>query len=254
MVKKHKKRTRNQPPRRGGGRPSSFDLLWGVKDKATRGPKRVLSLDTVLGAAIEVVTAEGLGALTMARVATHLDVTTMALYRYVPGKAELIELMSDKAVGQPPANGGEAWRLEIECWARASLAMFLRRPWLLEVIAHRTSVGPNWLAWLNAALDALSTSGLRNKDMIPAVLLIDSHVRSTAQLRTGAPATSQWAENFGHVLESVHGNARYAALTRLVMSDGFGAPDEDGPIPFEFGLQRVLDGIDSFAARQRSMP
>jgi AcrR family transcriptional regulator len=254
MVKKHKKRTRNQPHRPGGGRPSSFDLLWGVKDKATRGPKPALSLETVLGAAIEVVDAEGLDALTMARVATHLEVTTMALYRYVPGKNELIELMSDSASGQPPAKGGDEWRMEVARWARASLAMFLCRPWLLEVIAHRTTVGPNWLAWLNAALDALGSSGLPARDMIPAVLLIDSHVRSTAQLRTCAPATPQWAEHFGRVLQSVHGNARYAALTRLVMSDGFGAPGEDGPIPFEFGLQRVLDGIDSFVASPRSMP
>jgi AcrR family transcriptional regulator len=250
MVKKHKKRGRNSA-QAASGRRSSFELLWGSRDKGSRGPKPALSLDAVIRAAIEVVDAEGLAALTMARVAADLDVTTMALYRYLPGKNELMELMSDSAMGLPPDKGGGEWRFEVARWARASLAMFLEQPWLLEMIARRTTVGPNWLAWLNAALDALSDSGLPAKEMIPAVLLIDSHVRSTAQLRTGAPATPQWAENFGRVLQSVHGNARYATLTRLVMSEGFGAPGEDGPIPFEFGLQRILDGIESFVAGQR---
>lgn len=54
-------------------------------------------------AAIQAVDAEALGALTMTRVATHLDVTTMALYRHVPGKNEHIELISDRAFGLPPA-------------------------------------------------------------------------------------------------------------------------------------------------------
>ncbi len=252
MASKRDKRIRNQPRRRGGRRPSGFDLLWGAKAKASRGPKPALSLETVLGAAIEVVDFAGVSALTMARVAKNLDVTTMALYRYVPGKKELIELMSDRAFGQPPPNDGRRWRVEIAHWSRASLAMFLGRPWLLDVIAQRTTVGPNWLAWLNAALAALANSGLPARDMIPAVLLIDSHVRSTAQLRTGMPATPQWAENFGRVLHAVHDDARYAALTRLVTSEGFGAPGEEGPIPFEFGLQRVLDGIESFVAKQAS--
>jgi AcrR family transcriptional regulator len=249
MVKKPKKRARSHA-HAASGRRSSFELLWGLRDKGSRGPKPALSLESVVRAAIEVVVAEGLAALTMARVATALDVTTMALYRYLPGKSELLEVMSDSAMGLPPDKGGGAWRLEVERWARASLANFLERPWLLEMIAHRTTVGPNWLAWMNAALDALSESGLPAKEMIPAVVLIDSHVRSTAQLRTGPPATPQWAENFGRVLQSVHGNARYAALTRVVMTEDYRAGVEDGPIPFEFGLQRILDGIESFVGGQ----
>ncbi len=248
MVKKHRKRSRVRPQRRDLRPRSGFDLLWGAREKAARGPRPALSLDTIVIAAIEIADAEGLGALTMARVAAHLDVTTMALYRHVPGKKELVELMSDRAFGQPPSKGAGTWRDEVERWARALLELYMARPWLLEVITNRTTVGPDWLAWLNGALDALATSGLPSKDRIPAVLLVDSHVRSTAQLRSGAPVTPEWAQNFGRVLQTVHDDARYTALTRLFMSEGFGEPEPEGPIPFEFGLQRVLDGIESYVA------
>jgi AcrR family transcriptional regulator len=39
----------------------------------------------------------------MQRVAGTLEVTKMALYRYVSSKAELVAVMTEVAVGQPPA-------------------------------------------------------------------------------------------------------------------------------------------------------
>src|SRR5262247_1427411 len=69
----------------------SFDLLWGSRERPRRGPKPGLNLDAIVGAAIHVVEVEGLAALTMGRIAEELEVTTMALYRYVPGKYELID-------------------------------------------------------------------------------------------------------------------------------------------------------------------
>ncbi|MFG2106838.1 TetR family transcriptional regulator [Micromonospora chersina] len=55
--------------------------------------------------------ADGLEGLTMQRVAESLDVTKMALYRYVPGRAELVALMLEAAVGEPPAPPpGADWR------------------------------------------------------------------------------------------------------------------------------------------------
>jgi AcrR family transcriptional regulator len=255
MVKKHPKRTRNSARATPKKRVDSLELLWKSRAAIRRGPKPVLTLADLVRAAIALVDARGLDSLTMANVAGRLDVTTMALYRYVPGKHELMELMSDEVMGAPPAAFEGGWRAQVERWARAYLAILSGRPWLLHVVERRTTLGPNTLAWLNSAIAAFSTSGLPDRDIVAAVLLVDGHVRSTAQLLKGAPATPQWAENFGRVLMQAQADPRYATLTRLVQSGAFAPAAEDGaPIPFEFGLQRILDGLESHAAAQRSMP
>jgi AcrR family transcriptional regulator len=166
----------------------------------------------------------------------------MALYRYVPGKDQLLDLMIDAALGSPPEASGEHWRSEIAAWAHASLAMFHARPWLLESILHRATIGPNWLAWLNGALRALSGSGLAASDMVPAVLLIDGHVRAAAQISLNAKGTSEWAENFAKALQQAKADPRYAALAAVIDSGGLGQSSPTAT--FEFGLERILDGIE----------
>jgi AcrR family transcriptional regulator len=245
MVKKTRKRTRAPAPASRG----SYALLWEPPRRGARGPARTLDIDSIVEGAIALADREGLDALTMARLASRLRLTTMALYRYVPGKQELMELMSDRAMGRAPACNSRDWRTCVSQWAHAHLALLQKHRWLIEVVERRTTAGPNWLAWLNAAIEPLARSGLPSRDVIAAVLLVDGHVRSTAQLLTGAPATPQWAENFGRVLQAVHADERFAALNELVRSGEF-APSDDGPIPFEFGLQRVLDGLESWIARQ----
>lgn len=221
----------------GGG---SFELFWAARDWSTRRPRPGLTLDAVVAAAIALADAEGIRALTMLRVATRLDVTPMALYRYVPGKEELVDLMTDAARGAPPTPGGQAWRLEITHWARASLALFARRPWLLESAQRRVPIGPRWLDWLEAGLRSLSASGLPPNELVAAVMLVDGHVRATAQLAGGAAGTERWGQDFGRVLQAVHDDARYPALTRVADAGGFGASSAS---PFEFGLRRLLDGV-----------
>jgi AcrR family transcriptional regulator len=226
--------------------------LWGTRERPARGPKPALSLDAVVRAAIEVVDANGLGALTMTRVADRLDVTTMAIYRYVPGKEELIDLMNDRALGPPPPAGAGAWRTEMARWARASLSRFQTRQWLLETAPRRVPIGPNWLGWLDAGLRALEQSGLPPHEMIAAVMLVDGHVRATAELSSGAAATERWARDFGRVLASVVGDARFPALTEVAAAKGFSRAPTNAESPFEFGLERILDGIEARANAPKS--
>jgi AcrR family transcriptional regulator len=247
VAKQHRKRAATSGG--SGGKVNlgrTHDLLWESPARTGRGPKPELSVDAVVRAAIEVVDAQGLGALTMARVATQLDVSTMALYRYVPGKHELIDLMIDSALGMPPAPGGRPWGAEVTLWARSSLAIFQGRPWLLEAVMGRATIGPNWLAWLNAALQAFAESGLTAKDMVAAVLLVDGHVRSAAQVSLGPAGSAQWAEDFGRVLQTVGGDARYSAVARVAGAGGFDPLAAAEESPFEFGLQRLLNGIEAF--------
>ena len=83
------------------GLPAEIALLWGLREAPRRGRKPSLTVQDVTRAAIEVADAEGLGAVSMARVAKQLGNSTMALYRYVESKESLLKLMADAALDEP---------------------------------------------------------------------------------------------------------------------------------------------------------
>ena len=75
--------------------------------------------------------AEGLDALSMRRVAADLGVAPMSLYRHVPGKDELVALMVERALGEPPAcRTGQDWRDALAGLGPAAAATdTCRHPW-----------------------------------------------------------------------------------------------------------------------------
>ena len=77
------------------------DLLWGKPRLRLRGPKPTHSLDDIVAASVGIADREGLAAVTIERVAKEMKFTKMALYRYVPGRFELVALMTDRAFGPP---------------------------------------------------------------------------------------------------------------------------------------------------------
>jgi AcrR family transcriptional regulator len=221
-------------------------LLWEGPSSATRGPKADLTLDAVVSAGLAIVDAEGLSALTMARVAEELGVTPMAAYRHVPGKEELLDLMIDAAFVDAPRCSARNWRIELARWARAELALLKRRPWLLQTILRRVAIGPNWAEWLNSVLTALSSTGLRGDEMFATATLVDGHVRAAAQMFVGAPGA--WSASFDSVLQRASARPEFAALARVAADSASGADEkvEDAiQAHFEFGLERLLDGVDA---------
>ena len=73
----------------------TLSLLWRETEPPRRGPRPRHSVDDVVEAAIAIADADGLDAVTMRAVAERLGISPMSLYTYVPGKAELLDLMLD---------------------------------------------------------------------------------------------------------------------------------------------------------------
>ena len=91
-----------------------------VRRPATPKVRRVageaLSTDRVVAAAIEVADREGLGAVSMRRVAVELGVATMSLYRHVRDKDALVALMVDETFRRqhPATSAGSGWRAGLD--------------------------------------------------------------------------------------------------------------------------------------------
>ena len=233
----------------------TLELLWGAAAPGSRGPRRSLTLSRVVDTAVAVADAEGLAAVSMRRVADELGVTTMSLYRYVPSKDVLLELMQDAGSGPPPEPQVPpgSWRAELERWARAQRTVYRQRPWLLHVPLAGPPMGPNNLAWMESALAPLQDTGLLPDDMLFVLLLVTVYVRGEAQLgfgmaeaeeRTGVSAQER-DEVYAQMMQSLLSSGRYPALARITAAGVFELAENDPDVDFEFGLGRILDGVDA---------
>lgn len=226
-------------------------LLWGTKPPPSRGRKPGMTVDRIVAAAIAIADADGLDAVSMRRVADALGVGTMSLYRYLPGKAELHELMLDAAMGEtgPPGADPRGWRESLAEVARLSLAGYRRHPWLLEASLSRGLVGPNQAAVLDRFLTILDGTGLTNGQRMAVVGLVVSYVRGRARQLTETTRAEQrsgmsdgrfWQE-FAPLLAPHLDATRFPSLATVWQDAELTWEDE-----FEFGLQRVLDGIETY--------
>ena len=244
--------------------PHSLQVLWGRAPKRTRGPQQLLlSRERIVAAAIQIADAEGLQALSMARLAERLGCAPMSLYRHVANKDELQVFMMDLAPGKPPKMdvAPRDWRGELERWARELRAVYQRHPWILQVTTGRPPLEPGQLAWLDAGLRTLSGTKLDPGDKLSTVLLLLYYVRGEAQITTsilqavtekaGPDNPKMQAAWYGRTLAKLIDPKRFPALAELVAAGTFGYTDDDAT-DFGFGLARILDGVERLI--QTSLP
>src|SRR4051812_12560467 len=168
----------------GGGDPRrSLALMWGASGPGRRGPKPSRSVDEVVAAAIALADAEGLGALSMRRVAETLQLSPMSLYTYVPSKAELMDLMVDRVAGEmnEPAPTGGDWRAQLTVLCRQRWAAAQRHPWIMHMGGRRPPLGPNLLARVEAMLHAIDGLGLSEMEMDQLISLVGDYVRGAVR-------------------------------------------------------------------------
>lgn len=238
------------------GLPASFEMVWGVRDRPSKGPKRGLSLEQIVDAAIRVANAEGIGGVSMSRVASELGTSAMSLYRYVAAKGELLWLMIDGAFGlvdaAEPTEG--TWRERLDRWARIELAAYRQFPWVMRIPVSGAPIMPNQLRFAEWGLRALGGTRLAEHEKLSAILLLTSFTRSFAMLSSDIAAAfeagdpmARASSNYGVLLKKLTSAAEFPAFHAVIDAGTFDdVGDFDGlDYDFEFGLERVLDGIEA---------
>ncbi len=226
-------------------------LLWSPSPAPQRGrPARISRVDLV-AAGIRIADRDGLDAVSMQRVASEVGVTKMALYRHVAGRAELVALMVDEAIGSPPGGETGTWREGVTAWALAMHRVFATHRWLLEVTVGPRVLGPNEMGWFEAGLHVLDVLPLDAIEQLDTMTTVNSHVRGIALQQTEPASRRALARIQADVLAEHSG--RYpltaAALRESTRSDRPG--DGQDVDSLHFGLTRILDGIDVLIASRR---
>lgn len=234
--------------------PRGVALAWGVAANPQRGPKRELSIERIVEAAVEIADADGLAAVSMSSVAASLGFTTMSLYRYVSAKDDLILLMQEYGTGLPPASIAESpdWRTGLRRWAAGSREAYRAHAWLIDIPISGTPNTPNNLAWMDAALAVMKDTPLSMEERVSALLLVTGQVRWEATVDRGYSATNR---ELG-MTPSERDLAEQRLIGGLVTAEAFPYLHEaiaagilvDDSDPFAFGLERLLDGVESYIA------
>jgi AcrR family transcriptional regulator len=231
------------------GLPASIEAAWGRRERPSKGPRPALTLERIVDAGVGLAGTEGLEAVSMARVAEQLGVSTMSLYRYVAAKDELLALMVDAALG-PPAPAGperEGWRAGLSRWAWAYHERVRQHPWGLRVPITGPPTTPNQVAWLEDALWSMRDTGLTEEQKASVVLLLSGYVRSEGTLTADLDATNTITDaamsSYARLLATLTDPARFPAIHGLLAAGVFDHADHPDK-EFTFGLDRILDGID----------
>lgn len=214
-----------------------------------------LSRERIVRVAIDIADAEGMAQVSMRRIATELGVATMSLYRYVAGKDELVLQMIDTAIGEEsfPATAPEGWRAVLEQTARMEWTVFRRHPWLAPAMSlTRPQLAPNALAITDRVLNALEGTGLGMEDRLYVHITLFSFVRGVATAfepeaearRETGMTNDEWMDSQEEPLQELVSSG--SPLLRTALQNDF---DFDLDKLFEFGLTRMLDGLQAYLRR-----
>jgi AcrR family transcriptional regulator len=119
-----------------------------------------LSRDRVLRTAVELADAGGIEAASMRRLADHLGVVPMALYKHVANKDELLDGMIDAVVGEiDPLVADADWKRAVRRRILSARAVLQRHPWAPIAIESRLDATPAILDYLNSMVGALRAGG-----------------------------------------------------------------------------------------------
>lgn len=228
----------------------TVELLWGSSRAARRGPRPRLDVGAIAAAAVALADAEGPAAVTMRALAGRLGLASpMALYTYVPGKAELIDVMVDACFAEFRLGAGEAAGVgdRIRAVAEANRALYARHPWLAEVSTDRPPLGPGQLRKYELELRALDGLGLSDVEMDLAlglvIAFVRAHATSAAAAAPGAAEAAWWAAA-GPALARHADAAEFPLATRVGTAAGEAQGRAHDPdVMWEFGVARIAAGV-----------
>ncbi|MFF9560571.1 TetR/AcrR family transcriptional regulator [Streptomyces albus] len=218
-----------------------------------------LTAERIARAGIALADAEGLDALSMRRVAAELGASTMALYRHVASKEDLVALMVEAALTEVPLpdTPPKDWRHGLERAARRDWELYHRHPWILSkvLVTTRTHSSRALAADSEHAFSAFDGLGLDPADAFRYMFMFASYVQGVALTHVSDVEAERQARRAGRSTANGTDDARRSlyqpgVYPRLGPAMRAGADPWDLDALFFSGLAGVLDGIAADLARR----
>lgn len=220
-----------------------------LNDDSAEARRSALSREEIVHTALELVSAEGLAAVTMRRLADRIGVTPMALYHHVPNKSDLLDLVVNQ-VGRhlQIARDGRPWTEQIRSYALEWRDELHRFPGVAGYLMHQNA--PPTLSWriIDDATSVMIEAGLDERQAARAFAGLVNFVlaRCDQEERMGLLDThSSNAWNVEELTEDMKAEMpelhHHVDVGRVAMYVGELSADEH----FTYMLDCILVGIDA---------
>jgi DNA-binding transcriptional regulator YhcF (GntR family) len=213
---------------------------------------RELTLPRIVTAAIALADRDGLADLSMRRLAGELGVATMSLYRHIPSRDDLLLGMIDAAIGTVPLppRPPRGWRAGLDLVARREWAVFQRHPWLGPSMSlTRPQLAPNAMRLTEFVLAAFDGTRLTFAERMYVQVMLFSFVRGLASAlepeveaqRDSGLTADEWMQSQEKTFVAIMHSDAFPHFHALADEEF----DLDLDSLFEFGLTRLLDGLET---------
>jgi AcrR family transcriptional regulator len=221
---------------------------------AERPAREPVTRERVIDAALRVMDAEGLDAVTMRRIGRELGVEAMSLYNHVRDKEDILEGLTEKVMSGfefPPSAGD--WRADARAMAREWRRLLRLHPGVMQLLAERHKPLEGLAAYraMDAALGVLREAGLDTRQVAQAFNAIGSYIFGFVMMEQGLMLGN----------DDEHARQHAAAMTALA---GLGLDNVVECLPhfadcttdeqFDFGLELVIRGLESTLAGSAERP
>lgn len=204
-----------------------------------------LSRHRALSTAIALADAEGIGSLTMRKLAKELGVEAMSLYHHVANKDDILDGMVDMVFGEIELPSPDiAWKPAMHQRATSARAALIRHPWAISIMESRTSPGPATLRHHDAVIGCCRRAGFSIEMAAHAFSLIDSYLYGFVLQEVNLPFDD--TDDLGDVVEAIMPSLSaddfphlVELTTEHVLQPGYRYGDE-----FEYGLGLILDSLE----------
>ncbi|WP_169437511.1 TetR/AcrR family transcriptional regulator [Longispora albida] len=216
-----------------------------------RPAKQPLSREAIVAAALTVLDAEGLDALTMRRLAEELGTGPASLYAHVKDKEELYDLLIDAVCAEVrvPEASAEDWEERVKDFVRESVRVLTSHRDIGRIAMARIPTGFNVLRVADGMLGVLKAGGLSDQDCAWAVDILSLYANAHSYESSLFEQKLAWQENMLEVPFFEQLAEYYKALPAdtfpnlapmaAVMLTG------NGDDRFEFGLDLLVRGLAS---------
>ncbi|GAA4199043.1 TetR/AcrR family transcriptional regulator C-terminal domain-containing protein [Streptosporangium oxazolinicum] len=237
-----------------------FSSVWTREPRTAKSP--TLSRAQIVRAALELLDAEGLDALSMRRLGAKLGSGTTSVYWHVANKNELLELVLDEVYGEFTIMDVRetTWRNAASSFAYGIREALFRHPWVMSFIGTTPAIGPNAMRMMSRLVATFDHAGFRGPDQDYAASTLMAYVMGVT-----APELSWRTLRDEAGLDSNELNAAiqpalekaaadYPELTARYREYRCMDVDTARALNFEFGLTCILDGLEARLNRAASPP
>ncbi|UTT62798.1 TetR/AcrR family transcriptional regulator [Microcella humidisoli] len=208
-------------------------------------PRDALSHDRVLQAALALADAHGLDALSMRRLGAELGVEAMSLYRHVASKEALLDAMVDAIVrGWIDEHDASItdWRARLAAVMHRAHDSLMARPWAVELVANRPSVGDGRLRYAETITTALLDAGFTAQLAHHGLHIVDGTIMGFTAQQARRPSAVALGDRVRELYDGALAS-EYPGITRTIREHH--DHDEEYALMVDLvieGLARLRDG------------